>query len=175
MLRWIVVIVGMLVAIALAAVTLGAILPREHRATSRLLLRTPVDTVWAVVRDLERIPAWWTDVKQSRRLPDQNGHEAWQQVLGDGTELPLEVVESDPPHRLRTVIASTSLPFGGEWIYELTPMDGGTQLTITEDGWVSNPAFRLVSRAMGHHHTLDQYLGALAARLGEAGRPEHIQ
>jgi hypothetical protein len=39
---------------------------------------------------------------------------------------------------------------------------------------VSNPVFRVVSRVMGHHRTLDSYLVALARRFGTTAGAEHV-
>jgi hypothetical protein len=44
---------------------------------------------------------------------------------------------------------------------------------VTEDGWVSNPMFRVISKLMGHHTTLDSYLRALGKKLGEESSPSH--
>jgi len=64
-------------------------------------------------------------------------------------------------------IAERNLPYSGTWTFELQPAAQGTELNITEDGEVSNPLFRFVSRfIMGHTATIDAYLRALTARLG---------
>ena len=49
---------------------------------------------------------------------------------------------------------------------EATP-SGGTRVTVTEEGEVYNPIFRVVSRFMDPSATIRQYLTNLAARLGE--------
>jgi hypothetical protein len=87
----------------------------------------------------------------------------------------LIVTEERGPNLLRTTIdAPPGAPFGGTWVYELTPSGGGTVLQITEEGWIDNALFRVVSRVMGYHRTLDRYLMALARRFGETAKPEHV-
>ena len=88
--------------------------------------------------------------------------------------LVLRIAEESAPTRLRTVIEDTGAPFGGEWIYRITPEGAGSVLEVTEEGWVSNPVFRVVSRLVGYHRTMDSYLAALARRLGATSRPEHV-
>ncbi|HUD13497.1 MAG TPA: hypothetical protein VMQ56_07565, partial [Terracidiphilus sp.] len=58
--------------------------------------------------------------------------------------------------------------YGGSWSFVLEPANGGTRLTITEDGEVYNPVFRFVSRfVMGQTATQDAYLRALEKAVGE--------
>jgi hypothetical protein len=64
------------------------------------------------------------------------------------------------------------LPFGGWWEYVIAPAGSGSRVTITEHGEVYNPIFRFVSRyVMGQTKTLDSYLTALAAKLGDRYTP----
>jgi uncharacterized protein YndB with AHSA1/START domain len=156
-------------------VVAGSLLPRTHRATSRILLRHPPEMVWAVVRNLEGVPAWWVEVRKAERLPDQAGQERYRQTLGNNFSLSLVVTESVPRERLRTTIdAQPGAAFGGSWIYELKPAQDGAELRVTEEGWIGNPLFRVITRLMGYHRTLDSYLTALSRRFGESAIPEHL-
>jgi hypothetical protein len=38
---------------------------------------------------------------------------------------------------------------------------------VTEEGWVANPFFRLMSKLGGQHGSIDGYLTALAKHFGE--------
>jgi len=68
-----------------------------------------------------------------------------------------------------TRIADDKLPFGGRWIFELAPDGAGTRLTITEDGFVKNPVFRLLSRRVfSHTATLERFFLDLGGHLGVA-------
>jgi hypothetical protein len=78
-------------------------------------------------------------------------------------------VESVPPKRHVTRISDPSLPFGGTWTWELNPTgDGGCEVRLTEDGFVTNPVFRFISHFfIGHHSSMDTYLKHLTAKLGD--------
>lgn len=54
-------------------------------------------------------------------------------------------------------------------------MPGGTEVSVTEDGWIANKFFRVVSKVMGYYGTLDGYLKALGAKFGDQVRPEHLE
>src|SRR5689334_8602834 len=133
---------GALVAIVAA---IGARLPRDHVASRSATFRARPETVFPLIASLE---------------------------IGKRDDVPIAIVEARPPERLVTRIADPNLPFGGTWTFVLAPVDGGTRLTITERGYVTNPIFRFVSRVvLGHDATMAAYLRELAARLGEAPPP----
>ena len=174
MLKKLLIVLGVLAALTLLMAALGFGLPREHRAASAVVLRTPPERVWEVVRDPGALQGSWSELRSARRLPDREGKEIWEQNAG-GFDMRLIVEEAMPPARLVTrVDAPVDAPFGGTWTYELTPEGTGTRLQVTEDGWVGNPLFRVMMRAMGVHRTLDGYLAALASKLGEDVGPVHV-
>ena len=85
--------------------------------------------------------------------------------------MPVDVLENDPPRRLVTRVTAAERNFGGTWTILLTPTAEGSDVTVTEDGWVANPIFRFVSRyVMGHHATMDALLTSVAKTLGEDAR-----
>ena len=78
-----------------------------------------------------------------------------------------ERINAEQPTRLVTRIADETLPFGGTWTWTLSPDPGGTRVTITERGYVTNPIFRFMSRfVFGHHATQSDFLRALGRRFG---------
>ena len=165
--RWISIVIAALVALIGLFAAAGAMLPRSHVARRSLRLRraAAVD-VWAIVADLSNAPAWRRDVKKTERAEDRNGHAVWIEHGANGA-MAFEIIEAIPPRRLVTEIVDSSM-FGGTWTYDIVPEGGATVLTITENGWVSNPIFRLVAKyGFGHHATIDAYLKNVAARFGE--------
>ena len=167
-------ILGTLAGLVILVALIGAFLPREHQAASRIRLTQSPDTVWAVIRDYEHAASWWPDVKSVRRLADLGGHERWEETMKMGP-IAFVIMEERPPQFLRSTIDTTGgSPFGGDWLHEIVPSAEGTTVTITEQGWVSNPIFRSISSVMGYHGTLDSYLTALARHFGEKVTPEHV-
>ena len=166
--------IGALIGLVALMAIVGSFVPRDHRATSTITLRQPPDSIWRAIRDLGAIGTWWPDWKESVRLPDKDGHEAWRQKVG-GFDMPIVVLESEAPRRLVTQIdAGAGASFGGTWTYELIPDGGATRVSITEAGWISNPIFRFMSRfLMGYHGSLDAYLKALSKHYSENVTPAH--
>jgi uncharacterized protein YndB with AHSA1/START domain len=172
--KWALIVIGALVGLVALMALIGAFVSRDHRATSTIALRQPVDSVWKVVRDIGGAPAWFSAMEKSERLPDRDGHEVWRQKLS-GFDVPIIVLESSPPRRLVTQIDPTAGgAFGGTWTYELAPDSSGTRISVTETGWISNPIFRFMSRFLfGYYGSLDKYLKALGTRFGETVLPTH--
>jgi hypothetical protein len=171
--KWVLLVVAVLVVIGILMVVVGLLLPRNHMAASQVELTQPVDSVWAVLRDLGNTPSFWPELKSSSRMPDVEGRETWGQTMKNGYNLPIVIDEERPPNLLVTRIVARDAPFGGSWRYSLEAVNGGTRVTVTEDGWVSNPMFRVISKLMGHHTTLDSYLMALGKKFGEELKPTH--
>lgn len=141
----------------------GAMLPKAHTVSRSITLAQPPETVWNLITSA---PTWRPQVKKYEELPAHDGHRMWRETDKGGQTIAYEAIESVPPHRLVTRIADPSLPFGGTWTYDITPVGAGSSLTITENGEVYNPVFRFVSRyIMGHTATVDAYLKAVKAKL----------
>jgi len=163
--RWILVVLGVLVALVVVIVAIGYALPLKHVASRQARLGQPPDKVFAVITNVEDFPAWRPSVKRVEVLPANNGKSRFREIGSDGSIL-FETDSVVQGKRLVNRIADPSLPFGGRWIYDLAPDGSGTLLTITEDGEVYNPVFRFVSRfIMGHTKTIDQFLADLHKRL----------
>lgn len=151
-------------AVALAA-AIGSRLPRAHRASREAHLDAPPEAIWAAITDVDGFPAWRADVKRVQRLPDRDGQRVWVEEATSG-KLTFRVERSDPPRRLVTRIADPDLPFGGTWTYDIVADGKASRLTITEDGEIYNPVFRLVARFfLGYDATIASYLAALERKF----------
>ena len=103
--RWIVLVVGGLVVLVAIVAIVGSMLPRNHVASRTLRVRRPPQDVW-------------TAITQAMSASD----------------VPVDIVESDPPRTLVSKVKETEKMFGGTWTVAIAPVDGGSTLTITEDG-----------------------------------------
>jgi len=169
--KWLLIVVAALAGLVAIVWLIGALLPKGHVAARSAQFRQPPESIWRAITDVAAFPSWRTDVKSVERLPDRDGHAAWREVNKHGQALTLETVEFLPPHRLVARMADPKLPFGGTWTYEISPADGGSQLTITENGEVYNPIFRFMARyVFGYYGTLEEYQKALGKKFGEEVR-----
>ena len=137
--KWVVFIGGGLFVLVAAVVAVGLLLPRNHKASRTLRLTRPPADVWPVLIQAT-----------------------------EASDVPVDVLERDPPRRLVTRVTEKEKNFGGTWTITIAPTASGSDVTITEDGWVANPIFRFVSRFLiGHHATMDTLLKNVAKTLGE--------
>ena len=171
------VILRIVIGLAILAAIIYAIglgLPRNHRAESRITLEKPAGEVWTLIRDPSALVGTWSTLKSARRVQGAGGREVWEQDAGFPIRLIIE--SANPPRRLVTRIdADADAAFGGTWTYTLNPAGRGTTLSIVEDGYVGNPFFRVMMAVMGTHRTLDSYLRAVAEKLDEPVKPEHVR
>jgi len=149
----------------------GLTIPRRHiaRRTARYARRP--EEVYAAITAYEELPQWQPGVARVEILPPRAG-KARYRTHGKFGAMTLVVEEAVPPRRVVGRIDEPELGFGGTWIYEIAPVDGGATLTITEDGFISNPIFRALARfVFGYHRTMEGYLRGLGRKFGEATEP----
>jgi uncharacterized membrane protein len=169
--RWMLVFIAVLAAIAIGVVVAGMSLPQNHVATRTTHLSAPPETVWGLISNAPDFPSWRSNVDSVEVLKSGNAP-SWREV-SKGERMTYEAVVFQPPAHMVTRITDKGLPFGGSWDYQVSP-DGttGTRLTITENGEVYNPIFRFVSKfIMGHTATIDRYLTDLSKKTDDTYKP----
>lgn len=172
--KWVLIGLGAVIALLVALVGIGALLPKGHVAVRRARYGHSPETIWAAITDYAGQATWRPELTRVEALPAQGGQAVWRETGRRGS-MTLQTTEAIAPKRLVRRIADESLPFGGRWIYEIEAIDGGAMLTITEEGEVYNPIFRVISRFMDPGRTADTYLRALAAKFGEQITVERIE
>jgi hypothetical protein len=165
------IVAGLLVLAGIIAL-IGSRLPKAHVASRSILLHRSPPDVYAVVRDFGSAPKWRSDVKRID-VDAQPGGPVYFREEGKNGTINYELVEDVPAQRMVTRIRDTDLGFSGQWTYLFTPENGGTRVTIREDGEVSNVIFRFMSRyVFGQTATIDSYLTSLAKHFGEDATPK---
>jgi hypothetical protein len=165
--KWVLWIFAVVGGILVLIAVIGWLLPKAHTVTREARFRQSPDAIWKTITDIDAMTAWRQGLKSIKHLPDQNGMPAWVETTDSGT-IPFETAISQPPSKLVIRIADPKLPFGGTWTYEITPIPGGSNLRIREDGEVYNPVFRFLARfVFGYSGTMDTYLKSLAKKFGD--------
>jgi uncharacterized protein YndB with AHSA1/START domain len=143
----------------------GSLLPESHVASrTRYYTKTP-DQIWNVITNVEEFAAWRPGLQSAERLPPVDGRVRWREKTKYDA-MTMEVMQSVQAQKLVTRIADQGLPFSGTWTFELKPVTGGTDLTITEQGEINNPIFRFIARfVIGYTSTMDKYHEGLGRRL----------
>ena len=158
--------VGGIVALALLVLAVGFFLPTRHVATVSRVVSGEPQQVWDAITGVEDFGSWRTDIERAVRLEPIDGWPAWREEGASGS-LTFAMTGIQPPNLLVTRIVDEGLGFGGTWTYELEQVPDGTLVTITENGFVTNAIYRLVSRfVIGYESTLTTYMDALDAHMG---------
>lgn len=169
------IVIGVVAGIVLLAgivALIGSRLPKNHRASRSIFLHQPPQQVYAAVRDFGSAPVWRSDVKRIE-VEARPGQPVRFREESKHGKINFELADDVPPQRMVTRILDTDLGYSGKWTYLFTAENGGTRVTITEDGEVSNVLFRFMARyVFGYTATLDGYLDSLAKRFGESATPQ---
>jgi hypothetical protein len=166
MLKWMVIVAIALVALVVLAALVGVFLPKGHRASRTAVFNATPEAVFAAISDFSRFPEWRSDVKTVEVLSDDGGLTRFREVGKHGAVI-YKVEVREAASRLVTRIDDPSQPFGGTWTLVVRPVAAGTELTITEDGEIYNPIFRVMSQLVfSPYATIDTYLSDLRKRLG---------
>ncbi len=163
------ILIGIAAAVALLVICvllIGSRLPARHRARMEVRVDVPPATAFALIADMARAPAWRSDVKSIELLAAENGMPRFRETGKHGA-ITYRIEAAEAPHRFATRIADTDLGYGGSWSWDIRPDAGGSIVTITEDGEVTSPLFRFMSRyVFGQYASIQRYLQSLSSALG---------
>ncbi len=167
--KWLYIIGGIVVIIPIAIVIAGLFVPKSHEARVTVKIARPPADLWATITDFPRVPEWNSLVTKVERAGDRDGKAVWKEDYGGFTATVMgKVIE--PPSKLVREILPTG-PFYGTWTWEIAPEPGGSRLTITERGTVSNPFFRGMMIFHDNQKSARDYATALGKRLGAEAVP----
>lgn len=129
----------------LGLLVMGFLLPKEYVATRTLTVDQSPAAVWAVLDDYPGQADWRPELEAVTPQPKQNGNPVWQEVYKSDDKVTFEILEATPPTKLvkRTVSKDEDAPVG-VWTFEIAPTDAGSTVTITEEGSIPGPLFRLM-------------------------------
>lgn len=159
----------LLTVVALVAVfgllSIGAMLPREHRVSRSINVAAPQADVWAVIEDIDHIHDWLPELSPLDRLTDQDGLRVYEGMQGR-EPLTLTITEEEPTDRLVAKFEWVSNAQGAVWTLELASSELGTEVSLTEEGFIQAPPVRLYKTMTdGHEQALDLVLQSLKAHI----------
>ena len=167
MIRWALIAFGTLVLVVAIVAVVGWMLPTGHHAERRVVLQAAPDRVFGVITDVGQAASWRSDLERVEGISGQGVGMTFTEVGSNGS-VPYRVEAYEPGRRFKSRIDSRSLPYGGSWTFDLAAVDGGTALTIAEDGEVYNPIFRFMSRfVFSPTASIERYQKDLEKRLRE--------
>jgi hypothetical protein len=165
MLKWTALIVVALIVLVALVALIGTFLPKGHRVSRTVVYSAPPESVYAAITDFAKFPEWRSGIKTVDIISNGEGGTRFREDGPHGT-ITYKVEERRPGSRLVTRIDDPSLPFGGKWTLDVRAVPGGSELTITEDGEVYNPIFRVMSKLVfSPYDTIDTYQADLGKRL----------
>ncbi|MEM7159351.1 MAG: SRPBCC family protein [Myxococcota bacterium] len=166
------VLIGLAVLTAIAA-GVGATMEANHLAMREAVYPHSPEELWQVISRFDLTPEWRSEVDD---IEIQSGDPIrFIEMNADGLTS-LQVEEQEIGKRMVLATADPDMPFSGKWTFELTPVEEGTRLRITDNGTISNPLYRLVARTFHEPNEMaDLYLTDLGKHLDVEVVPRDAQ
>jgi hypothetical protein len=171
--KWVVRVIALFALLLASVFAIGAAIPRDHVASVRAHYPVPADSLFAVIADVTAGPSWRAGI-DSVLILSAGEPLRWREI-GEYGAVTFERDAFEPPRRIVARIDDAGQPFGGTWTWEVVPAGDSASITITERGWISNPAYRFFSRfVFGYYSTMESYARSLGLRFGAEVEPERI-
>lgn len=154
--------------LVLVAYLVGTRLPPVTRVEVAGPFPVSAETVWAILTDLDDMPAWRADLSALERLPERGGVVRWLEV-GRRGRIAYQRVEARQPTRL--VVHEERGEVGARWIYRIEPNAGGVTLSVAVERPVPSPLARVLAVLVAPGRSaLDGFFADLAARVAARRR-----
>lgn len=149
--------------LVMAAYLVGTRLPPIAHVEAAGVFPVSAETVWAILTDLDDMPAWRADLRALERLPARDGAVRWLEV-GRRGRIAFQRVEADQPTRL--VVREERGDRGARWTYRIMPSDRGVTLWVSVERPVPSPLGRVLAVLVAPGRSaLDRFVADLTARL----------
>ncbi|HEX4665771.1 MAG TPA: SRPBCC family protein [Chthoniobacterales bacterium] len=165
--KWLLYLLILLALLIGAAFFVGYALPVKTTVSRSITLQQSPAAVFAVLADVKNLAKWNRNTEKVAMLPPVEGKEATLQTFNGGMTMTIITTESTPPSHLVRAMGDDGGPFAGSWTYEITPVDGGSRVVLTEVAIFKNPLFRVMTRLFGQTKYMDEHLEDLAKNFGE--------
>ena len=149
--------------------TIGSFMPREHVGRGERVLAAPIDEVWKSVSGFDEMGHWAPQLANMTRVADVEGLPSYE-LRSENAIITFTFTEVSEPSRLVVELRDSADAYGGVWTYELSEVDGGTRVAITEEGWTrpSLLSFHAVGvRVRPHHQRLPRCARAPSTKLAD--------
>jgi len=163
------IVAGCILLVIVCVVVIGLLLPKAHVASRAASYKATPERLFALIAGPQN---WRPDVLRYEDVSDPAGRRLARETTRNGETITYELMDSKPPASVKRRIATENLPYSGTWTYALQSKGDVTIVRITENGEVSNPVFRFVSRfVIGHTGAMDAYLRALGKATEQEVQP----
>lgn len=164
--RWLLIGLGVVAGVIAVLAGIGYSMPNVHVAQVAADYRANVDSVYAVLSDIESWPEWHPSVRELSPIGDEPEQPSYR-ISGPDGSMTITVTGREPPRRF-TTLADAGM-FIGRWTYAVEPAGSGARVTLTEEARIDNLVIRGLTTFRSQTATMERLLRALGARLGQPG------
>ena len=173
MLKWVGGVALALVGFVAGLYALGAMEPAEHVISRRAKFSKPPAALWALLADPTQQTKWRRDVLHVAPVTLPSGAQGFEEQWRNGAKLLTEITVIDPGRTLQSRVVNTNLPYGGTTTYEFTLAGEGTELRLTEKGFIRSPFMRFFTKyVFGYGSSVDGVLHLVGLHFGDNVTPD---
>ena len=121
----------------------GSSVPEAHTASGSEVIKADIDDVFAMQADVQKHPEWHDLVAEIKDYKEEeDGTASWHEVWKDGNEFGMKRTAYIEGKLIRVQIEDKAEVFNGSWTFDFEEVEGGTKVTITENGNIPNAFIR---------------------------------
>ena len=151
---------------------LGFLLPATTQARASVVLRAPPAAVFAVLADVEQMPAWVASMTALKAVQADDGRPTWEEQRSDGETVRYALVTAHAPTaaapgRVELAARSVDGRFGANWVTSIAAVAEGTRVDVEQETFMHGALARFFLLVAGGSRAAAQgYVDALAATPG---------
>lgn len=173
MLKWLGGVVLALVGFVGGLYAIGGMEPAEHVVSRKATFSKPPAVLWALLSDPTQQTKWRRDVLKVEPVTLPSGAQGFEEQWRNGVKLLTEISVIEPGRKLQSRVVNGDLPFGGTTTYEFLAVGEGTELRVTERGFIRSPFMRFFTKyVFGYSSSVDGVLHLVGLHFGENVTPE---
>lgn len=121
----------------------GSSVPDGHTASGSEVIKADLEDVFAMQADVQKHPEWHDLVAEIRDYKEgEDGTASWTETWKDGSEFGMKRTAYVQNKKIRVEIEDKAEVFNGSWTFDFEEVEGGTRVTITENGNIPNAFIR---------------------------------
>lgn len=121
----------------------GSTIPEGHTVSGSEVIKADIDDVFAMQSNVQEYPKWHDLVAEIKDYKEnEDGTASWTEIWKDGNEFGMKRTAYVRNKIIRVEIEDRAEVFNGSWTFDFEEVEGGTKVTITENGNIPNNFIR---------------------------------
>jgi len=122
------------------------LVPEQYEVSSMAYYNCDLKKLWGLVTGFANQASWRTGIIRVEKISDISGRNIWKEFNSNGQVMKIETSEYFPMRRLVRRLINENQDGEIIWIYDFAEVGEVSTLTVSEQGKLVNPIFKLISK-----------------------------